>query len=90
MQPEPSVCNRSEEEEIFPLTKQEIKEEAQQADDKLKHCFKHNAVLVKGLKVRLIDNIYVVCKNSRMMIPKPLQWHAVLWFHHYLQHPGHT
>jgi hypothetical protein len=25
-----------------------------------------------------------------MIIPKPLQRHAVLWYHHYLQHPGHT
>jgi hypothetical protein len=25
-----------------------------------------------------------------MVIPKPLQRRAVLWFHHYLQHPGHT
>jgi hypothetical protein len=25
-----------------------------------------------------------------MIIPKPLQRHAVLWHHHYLQHPGHT
>jgi hypothetical protein len=31
-----------------------------------------------------------VCKNSRMDIPKPPQRHPVLWFHHYLQHPGHT
>jgi hypothetical protein len=25
-----------------------------------------------------------------MIIPKPLQQRAVLWYHHYLQHPGHT
>ncbi len=25
-----------------------------------------------------------------MVIPKPLQRRAVLWFHHYLQHPGYT
>ncbi len=25
-----------------------------------------------------------------MVIPKPLQVHAVKWYHHYLQHPGHT
>jgi hypothetical protein len=25
-----------------------------------------------------------------MIIPKPLQRHAVLWYHQYLQHPGHT
>jgi hypothetical protein len=32
----------------------------------------------------------MVCKDGRMIIPKPLQRYAVLWFHHYLQHPGHT
>jgi hypothetical protein len=31
-----------------------------------------------------------VCKNSRMVILKPLQRRAVLWFHHYLQLPGYT
>jgi hypothetical protein len=25
-----------------------------------------------------------------MIIPKPLQRRAVLWYHHYLQHTGHT
>jgi hypothetical protein len=45
-------ANRSKEDEIFPLTKPEIAE-AQKADSKLKHCFKHNTVLDKGLNVRL-------------------------------------
>jgi hypothetical protein len=82
-------ANRSKEEEIFPLTTQEIAE-AQKADDRLKHCFKRNTVLDKGLEVSHFDNTHVVCKDGRMIIPKPLQRHAVLWFHHYLQHPGHT
>ncbi len=82
-------ANRSEEEEIFPLTTPEIAE-AQKAGVKLKHCFRRNAVLDKGLEVRLVDNTYVVCKDGKMIIPKPLQRRAVLWYHHYLQHPGHT
>jgi hypothetical protein len=82
-------ANRHKEEEIFPLTTQEIIE-AQNANDKLKDCFKRNAVLDKGLEVRLIVDSYVVCKDGRMIIPKLLQRCAVLWFHHYLQHPGHT
>jgi hypothetical protein len=82
-------ANQSKEEEIFPLTTPEIAE-AQKTNDKLKHCFKSNAVLDKGLDVRLVDNTYMVCKDGRMIIPKPLQRHAVLWFHHYLQHQGHT
>ncbi len=83
-------ANHSKEEEIFPLTTPEIAE-AQKANVKLKHCFKkRNAVLDKGLDVRLIDNMYVVCKDGRMIILKPLQRCAVLWYCHYLQHPGHT
>jgi hypothetical protein len=82
-------ANRSKEEEIFPLTTPEIVE-AQNANIKLKHCFKRNAVLDKGLDVRLVDNSYLACKDGRMMIPKTLQRRAVLWYHHYLQHPGHT
>ncbi len=90
MQPKQSVCkNCSKKEKIFPLTAPEIAE-AQKADSKLKHCFKRNAVLIKGLDVRLVGNTYVVCKDGRMIIPKPFQRRAVLWNHHYLQHPGHT
>ncbi len=48
-------ANCSGEEEIFPLTTPEIVE-AQKANSKLKHCFKRNSVLDKGLDVRLIDN----------------------------------
>jgi hypothetical protein len=82
-------ANCSKEEEIFPLTTPEIVE-VQKADSKLKHCFKRNTVLDKGLDVRLVDNTYVVCKDGRMIIHKPLKRRAVLWYHHYLQHPGHT
>ncbi len=82
-------ANRSKEEEIFPLTTLEIAE-VQKANVKLKHCFRCNAVLDKGLEVRLVDDTYVVCKDGKMTIPKPLQRCAVLWYHHYLQHPGHT
>jgi hypothetical protein len=82
-------ANRSKEEEIFPLTTPEIAE-AQKADIKLKHCFRRNAVLDKGLEVRLVDNTYMLCKDGKMIIPVPLQRRAVLWYHHYLQHPGHT
>ena len=74
---------------VLPLTTPEIAD-AQKADSKLKHCFRRNAVLDKRLEVRLVDDIFVVCQDGRMIIPKPLQRRAVLWYHHYLQHPGHT
>jgi hypothetical protein len=82
-------ANLSKEEEIFPLTTQEIVE-AQKADNKLKQCFRCNTVLDKGLEIRLVVVIYLVCKDGRMIISKPLQQRAVLWLHLYLQHPGHT
>jgi hypothetical protein len=79
-------ANRSKEEEIFPLTTPEIAE-VQKVDANLKHCFRRNAVLDKGLEVRLVDDTYVVCKDGKMIISKPLQRCALLWYHHYLQHP---
>ena len=82
-------ANRSEEEEIYPLTAQEVAD-AQRVDPTTKHCFKRNHVFDKDFDIRLVDETSVVCKNGRMVIPKPLQRRAVLWFHHYLQHPGHT
>jgi hypothetical protein len=57
-------ANHSKEEEIFPLTSPEIAE-AQKDDVKLKHCFRLNAVLDKGLEVRLVDDKYVVCKDGK-------------------------
>jgi hypothetical protein len=82
-------ANYSKEEEIFPLTTPEIAE-AQKAVIKLKHCFRCNAVLDKQLEIRLVDDTYVVCKDAKMIAPKPLHRHVVLWYHNYLQHPGHT
>jgi hypothetical protein len=64
-------ANCSKEEEIFSLTTPEIAE-AQKANSKFKHCFKCNAVLDKGLDVRLVDDTYIVYKDGRMIIPKPL------------------
>jgi hypothetical protein len=64
-------ANRSEEEEIFPLTTPAIAE-AQKANSELKHCFRHNAVIDNGLEVRLVDGTFLVCKDGKMIIPKSL------------------
>jgi hypothetical protein len=73
-------ANYSKDEEIFSLTTQEIAE-AQKADNKLKHCFKRNTVLDKGLEVSLVDNTNMVCKDGWMIIPKPLlSWEICLEF----------
>jgi hypothetical protein len=81
--------NRSEENEIYPLTTVEIAA-AQRANESLKHLSKRNAVIDQGLEIKLIENTACVCKDGQLVIPKPLQLHAVKWYHHYLQHPGHT
>jgi len=79
-------ANRSKEDKIFPLTVNEIVE-AQKADQILKHLFKSNAVLSKGLELQLVENESCICHVGKLVIPKPLQWHATIWYHHYLQHP---
>ncbi len=56
----------------------------------MKHLFKRNAVIDQGLEIKLIKNTTCVCKDGWLVIPKPLQVCAVKWYHHYLQHPGHT
>ncbi len=82
-------ANHSEEDEIYPLTTVEITE-APKANAAYKQLFKRNAVIDHGLEIKLIENILCVCKDGWLVIPKPLQKKAVLWYHHYLQHPGHT
>jgi hypothetical protein len=77
MQSNQVFANGSKEEEIFPLTTKEIAG-AHKSNDKLKHCFKCNVVIGKGLEVSLIDNTHIVCKEGRMVIPKPLQRCTVL------------
>ena len=59
-------------------------------DATYKHLFKRNAVIDQGLEIKLIENTLCDCKDSRLVIPKPLQRQAVLWHHHHLQYPGHT
>ncbi len=82
-------ANRSKDEEIYPLTAQEVAD-ALRVDATIKHYFKHHHVFDKDFDIRLVDETSVVCKNFRMVIPKPLQRHAVMWFQHYLQHLGYN
>eukprot|EP00804_Cyclotella_cryptica_P009742 CCRYP_011258-RA/>CCRYP_011258-RA protein AED:0.38 eAED:0.39 QI:0/0/0/1/0/0/2/0/384 len=70
--------NRNKEDSIYPLTTREIAE-AQQED---------KSILNKGYSTHLVENIRVLCKDAKVVIPKSLQHHAVAWFHHYLQLPG--
>ncbi len=74
----------SDEEEKFPLTISKIGEE-QQKDKALQQQIK-----LSKLVDQLIENTIVLCKEGKLVIPKTLQHKAVAWYHHYLQHPGHT
>jgi hypothetical protein len=82
-------ANCSKKDKIYPLKTAEITK-AQRANVTLKHLFKRNAVLDKGLEIKLIENTTCVCKDGWLVIARPLQVRAVMWYHHYLQHPGHT
>jgi hypothetical protein len=77
-------ANRSNEEEIYPLTVKEIAK-AQELD---RH-FKATALKEKYEKT-LTENTQVFCKNGKLVIPRSLQHRAISWFYHYLQHPGNT
>jgi hypothetical protein len=72
--------NCSDKDEIYPLTIEKIAG-AQWANASLKHLFKRNAVIDQGLEIKLIENRTCVCKDGRLVVvPKPLQVHAVKWY----------
>jgi hypothetical protein len=78
------------EDEIYPLTSTEIAD-AQCKDQELKVYFKKNEKMPhKDIGFHLIEDIKVLCKNGKSMIPASLRHRAVRWYHHYLQHPGHS
>ena len=83
-------ANHGEEDKIYPLTTIEIAE-AQCKDRELKVYYKKNARMPKkGMCLQLIEDTKVLCKNGKLVIPASLQHRAVAWYHHYLQHPGHS
>ncbi len=83
-------ATHGEEDEIDHLTVIEIAE-AQKKDQNLKIYYKWNAKTPeKGMSFQLIENTKVLCKEDKMVIPASLQHRPVSWYHHYLQHPGHS
>eukprot|EP00804_Cyclotella_cryptica_P023782 CCRYP_011156-RA/>CCRYP_011156-RA protein AED:0.40 eAED:0.51 QI:0/0/0/1/0/0/3/0/266 len=46
--------------------------------------------LLEAYKPQLVENVQVLCKDGKLVIPQELQQRAVQWYHHYLQHPGTT
>ena len=77
-------ANRSKDDVIYPLTVKEIAL-AQERDLVLKKLTK-----MKKYSTHLVEDTEVLCNDGKMVIPKVLQHRAVSWYHHYLQHPGHT
>ena len=63
-QNESDICKSSEEDEIYPLTVKEIVA-AQKADPVLKHYFKCNTVLSKGLELQLVENESCICDKGK-------------------------
>jgi hypothetical protein len=44
----------------------------------------------KKIGLHLIEDTKVICKNGKVIIPTSQRHRAVSWYHHYLQHPGHS
>ena len=83
-------AHHKEEEEVYPLTLTEIAD-AQHKDQELNAYFKKNAIMPhKDIVIQLIEDTKVLCKNGKLIIPTSLHQLAVKWYHHYLQHPGHS
>ncbi len=83
-------AHHKEKDKIYPLTLTKIAD-AQRKDQELKVYFKKNATFPqKDMGLHLIEDTKVLCKNGKLMIPTSLRHRAVSWYHHYLQHPGHS
>ena len=80
---------KEDQEEIYPLTVTEIAD-AQRADKHLRKFFKRGGNKASTFEVSLVEETEVLTENSKLAIPKSLQKRAVMWYHHYLQHPGET
>eukprot|EP00804_Cyclotella_cryptica_P016386 CCRYP_009931-RA/>CCRYP_009931-RA protein AED:0.20 eAED:0.24 QI:0/0/0/1/0/0/2/0/246 len=46
--------------------------------------------VLEAYKPLLVENVQVLCKDGKLVIPQELQQQAVQWYHHYLQYPGTT
>ncbi len=83
-------AHHKEEEEVYPLTFPEIAD-SQRKDQDLKAYLKENEIMPqKDMGIQLIEDTNVLCKKGRVIIPTSLCQRAVRWYHHYLQHPGHS
>jgi hypothetical protein len=44
----------------------------------------------KDIYLQLVEDTKVLCKDGKLIIPASLRHRAVAWYHHYLQHHGHS
>ena len=84
-------AQRKEDSDIYPLTVPEIAE-AQRQHKEFKPFFKKGNKSARAeYELRIVEDCEVLVKDgTRLVIPPKLQLRAVSWYHHYLQHPGHT
>jgi hypothetical protein len=83
-------AHHKEEDKIYPLTTIEIAE-TQCRDQELKLYLKTNVKMPQKDKCfQFIEDTKVLCKNGKIIIPASLKHRAVSWYHHHLQHPGHS
>ncbi len=73
----PVFANCSEEKSIYPLTSREIAESMPKDAQLLKMTTQD------GYSTKLVENITVLCKDGKLVIPKDLQDQAVAWYHTY-------
>jgi hypothetical protein len=64
--------------------------DAQHKDRELVYFKKNAKMPQKDMGLHLIEDTKVLCKNGKLMILTSLRHRAVSWYHHYLQHPGHS
>ena len=80
-------ANSAQEDEVYPLTIPEIAEQ-QHKDKTLKRYFTQGG---DRFEVKLVEDTNIlVDETGKLVIPKKLQSRCIQWYHHYLQHPGHT
>ena len=75
-------AKRSKETAIYPLTVRKISE-AQTKDKMLDEL-----TSLEKYKPQLFEDIQVLCKDGKHVIPRELQRQAVELYHHYMQNPG--
>ena len=57
----------------------------------LKSILKRKAKAPSKISLKVIDDVEILVYNeNKLVIPSKLQSNIIQWYHHYLQHPGHT